>query len=281
MDEDKTKNEITENFEEMADRNGIEPQIVYFGSEPTELSQSEPLEQPSVSYAEVPPSVGTVGQNNVNHMTAPGKIAGAKKKKITMAICVGVAVLFITILITIMTSGGENLPAGNNGAGGNTGANNPSGTSPDANDKIKIVIDLDQDLNIDEFYGYNSDGIAMVRSGKKYGFIGEDYKFVIPLVYDNIRWITSDDYINVQMNGKWGIADKSGKLVVPCTYDDVDSISIFGDFFIIKNGKKFGCISRIDGSIIVKFEYDKIVGLKENTFLLVKDGATGVYEIEG
>ena len=204
-----------------------------------------------------------------------------KNKIAVIAIASTLMALVIISLIVFFVSRGGSSAAGGNRPGSGSDTDNPLINMPgnNSNISINVIVEPDTELNIDGFYGFNAAGIALVRKDDKFGFMDENYRIVVPFIYDKVRWVASDEYINVQMNGRWGIVDSHGKLVVPCTNEGINDISIFGDAFIVNNGNKYGAISRVDSSIVIPFEYDRIIGLSGNNFLLIKDGEAGVYEI--
>ena len=65
------------------------------------------------------------------------------------------------------------------------------------------------------------EGLAKVRlnPGGKYGFVNEEGKLVIPVIYDFARAF-SEGFAAVKRNREWGFVDKTGKEVIPCVYDE-------------------------------------------------------------
>ena len=79
-----------------------------------------------------------------------------------------------------------------------------------------------------EDIGDFSDGMAMVRLNKKYGFIDADGRQV-----GEVRWDTvnpfSNGYAAVRENGRWGFIDKTNTLVIPCQYAEVNAFDAEGN----------------------------------------------------
>lgn len=76
-------------------------------------------------------------------------------------------------------------------------------------------------------YGYDdiyclSEGLAMVKRDRKYGFIDQTGKVVIPLNYD-WAWSFNEGLAIVSQNDKYGFIDNTGKVVIPLKYDKADS----------------------------------------------------------
>lgn len=68
-------------------------------------------------------------------------------------------------------------------------------------------------------------GLAVASSNRKYGYIDENNKVVIPIVYDEANDFSDDGIAFVKKNGKWGAIDRTGSVKIPISY------------FIIKRSK--------------------------------------------
>lgn len=66
-----------------------------------------------------------------------------------------------------------------------------------------------------------SENLASVAKNRKYGFINEYDKLVIPFTYDY-----ADNFFNgralVKLNGKYGFIDKNGTIIIPLEYDKAE-----------------------------------------------------------
>ena len=81
--------------------------------------------------------------------------------------------------------------------------------------------------------GAFSEGLAWVKTGGKYGYIDKSGALVILAKYDD-AWSFREGLAGVKINGKCGFIDKSGTLVIPARYDNVlKSNGVYG----FKNGK--------------------------------------------
>lgn len=84
-----------------------------------------------------------------------------------------------------------------------------------------------------------ADGIAMLKSGDKVGFMNAQLKTVVEPKYQIIKEFQGN-YARFKNNGLWGILDKTGKVVVPADYADI------GDYnkgTWVKKGEAYGVIN--------------------------------------
>ena len=114
------------------------------------------------------------------------------------------------------------------------------------------------------------DELYLVSNNNKYGIVKKDDTPVIYLEYDEIgidgskytndnitnQYILFDNYIPVKKGDKWGILDKRGNEIISPTYDG------------------FGCIagttnSRDANNLLILPEYEAIVAIKQNSYILV------------
>lgn len=80
-------------------------------------------------------------------------------------------------------------------------------------------------------------GLAPVSKNKKWGFIDETGKLVIPLVYDQVEYFTQNNLSAVTKNGKSGFIDKHGKEMIPVIYEKVISEQLDNIVIARKNYK--------------------------------------------
>jgi len=151
----------------------------------------------------------------------------------------------------------------------------------------------------DWYYGTKRfyEGMAIIRSGNKAGFVDNMGKEVISPVYDtayhflhnraavgvgkykNRNWGFVDKTGNeiipckfekvksfseglaaVKQNGKWGFIDVKGNAIVPCKYKSVEYFS--DGLSVVWDGKKYGFIDKL-GNEIVPCKYDGVLGSLE------------------
>ncbi len=99
-------------------------------------------------------------------------------------------------------------------------------------------------------------GLAGVRKGKKWGFIDEKGKLVIPIIYDNVDYFTQNNLSAVVKNGKSGFIDKSGKEIIPIIYDSARSEQI-DNIVILKKNKKWRFFNN-QGKQLSDFIYNEV-----------------------
>lgn len=80
-----------------------------------------------------------------------------------------------------------------------------------------------------------SEGANIYKSGDKYGFINEDGKVMVPVIYDKVYDLVNGRTL-VKL-GKWGMIDKYGAIIIPTVYDNITPFSS-GDVIIDSLGKK-------------------------------------------
>lgn len=132
------------------------------------------------------------------------------------------------------------------------------------------------------------EGMGMVRSGDKYGFLDKSCKEVVELKYEK-AWNFSNGMAGVMLNGKFGYVDKTGKLVIPAKYDqvynfnnevavvvnnaEIDEVTgeIFaGEYFLID--KKGNQLSKV---------YDTIYESSDGVLVFKKEDKYGVIDLTG
>ena len=105
-------------------------------------------------------------------------------------------------------------------------------------------------------------------------------------VYDAYSETALDNgYIAVQKNRKWGFIDQSGKVIVPCVYDEVggffDDDGYEGEVpGALKKGKKWGLVDA-NGKLVVPFEYDQFWRFSDGMATVVKDRKVGYLDAMG
>jgi hypothetical protein len=66
------------------------------------------------------------------------------------------------------------------------------------------------------------EGMAAVERGRKWGFVDEEGKLVIPLKYDDVDYF-QEGLARVKLNEKYGHINAKGKAVIPIEYDNAGS----------------------------------------------------------
>src|SRR5690349_3203464 len=65
-------------------------------------------------------------------------------------------------------------------------------------------------------------GLALVEKAGKFGYVSEQGKLIVPLIYDEALAF-SEDKAAVSVGGKWGFVDKTGNEFVKPQYTEVYS----------------------------------------------------------
>ncbi|MEO6755188.1 MAG: WG repeat-containing protein [Chthoniobacteraceae bacterium] len=95
---------------------------------------------------------------------------------------------------------------------------------------------------------YDSEGMALVNSNGRAGFIDRDGEWVVPLRAGKMRQFR-DGMAASEAGGKWGFADRSGNIVVKQEWDEVKDFS--GGLAAVQRGGKWGFIDR-SGKLLIK-----------------------------
>ena len=80
----------------------------------------------------------------------------------------------------------------------------------------KLIIPMDYDYAV-KFVN----GLGRVNRDGKYGFINKKGVFIIPLIYDDSGFSFMEDCVKMRLEGKWGFLDSKGNTIVPCIYEEV------------------------------------------------------------
>ena len=103
-----------------------------------------------------------------------------------------------------------------------------------------------------EVYGYESDGLILVKRGKKYGYINNNKKIIIPIKFEN-----ADNFsfgrARININGKYGFINKKGEIVIEPIYDGA-SFFLNPEITAVKKGNYWGYINNL-GVNITDFIY--------------------------
>ncbi len=74
-----------------------------------------------------------------------------------------------------------------------------------------------------EALGDFNDGLARIKGGGKWGYLGKNWKIRIKVRFDDARDFTNG-VAAVRIGQKWGFIDKSGRLVIKPVYADADDM---------------------------------------------------------
>lgn len=99
-------------------------------------------------------------------------------------------------------------------------------------------------------------GRAAVRIKNKWGFINEEGKVVIPLLYEEVDYFTQNGLCEVKKNHKSGFINTKGEIVVPIVYNNVRSEQM-DNLVIAEKDKKWAFFDR-KGKQLSAFIFDDV-----------------------
>ena len=138
------------------------------------------------------------------------------------------------------------------------------------NEQGKVVIPIIYDIVYD-IYGE----AIVVRKNGKTGLLSRDNKVLLPIACEDFFY--GYGYIFLSKKGKQGLFDKSGKQILPFKYDGIYASDWNNEYFIVKENNKYGVIDREQNPIIA-IKYGKLDFVDE-TFLSVEDNSTSLYGV--
>ena len=181
-------------------------------------------------------------------------------------------------------------------------------------DSISVVVE--PTLKYDNVRRF-SEGLAVVEKDKKYGYVDQNGKEVVPPIYysadsfsdgvavayskddctwhiidkagnvkaqlkgyDNVGYYFSNGLIEVRKDDKYGLADTTGKEVIPPTYDIIYGFN--EGLAQVKKDGKYGFVDQT-GKEVVPLKYDISTSLEFNEGFarVVKDGKWGFVDQSG
>ncbi len=108
-------------------------------------------------------------------------------------------------------------------------------------DRRGKVVFSDASGSVLELGDFN-DGLARVRGGEKWGYLGRGWKLRIDARFDEARDFTNG-IAAVRIGEKWGFIDKTGRLVIQPTYDSADDMD--DKLIMVTLAGKVGYINRV------------------------------------
>lgn len=122
-----------------------------------------------------------------------------------------------------------------------------------------------------------SDNLALVRYGKKQGFIDASGKLAIPAVYDNANSFV-DGMASVRKDNQWGFINTSGAIVIPMNFDG--TLSFAEGMAGAKQNGKWGFIDK-NGKTVIPFEYEFVFSFSDGLAGANKNGKWGFIDASG
>lgn len=119
-------------------------------------------------------------------------------------------------------------------------------------------------------YFYN--GMAQVVIDDKCGYINQEGKEIIPLIYDYWQGESYSSFNNgivrVRINEKFGLLDNNGNAITPVKYDDIQPF--YNKLAFVLLDDKIGLIDE-DGNEVVSPKYDILNRLDQFAFIFQMD----------
>ncbi|MCK5371155.1 MAG: WG repeat-containing protein, partial [Cyclobacteriaceae bacterium] len=122
-----------------------------------------------------------------------------------------------------------------------------------------------------EAYSF-SEGLALIRNGKKYGFINQKGDIAIKAEYDDANYF-KEGLAAVMKNDNWGYINQTGEFVIEQRFDAAFPFS--NNFAVVKSGGKFGLINKNGDWVMAPTysglgRYTKALSLEEQVENFVK-----------
>jgi serine/threonine protein kinase len=130
-----------------------------------------------------------------------------------------------------------------------------------------------------DFIGEYQEGVAAVRLNNKWGFINENGKLVIDLLYDHAT-VFKYGAAPVKSKGKFGYINKHGSLFLDFQYETASLFDNLGVAIVSKTGTGFGYISS-SGYVRGELKYDEAHPFFWGRALVKKNGKFGYVDRDG
>lgn len=147
-------------------------------------------------------------------------------------------------------------------------------------DEGKIIIDTKYE-EISNLGKDNKEGYIVKDETGLYGIIDYSKNSVLENKYQEIEKVYGNDLYVVSQDGKQKLIRKSGEEILTKGFEQITAILKEKDkgVIYISNGK-YGIMS-LDGTNILKAQYDNLIEAKENIFIATKNGKQGIIDING
>lgn len=133
--------------------------------------------------------------------------------------------------------------------------------------------------------GHFWNGLALVRTGNRWGACSPDGKLLIPVTQDSLALTFSGQKVWFSEAGKWGMIDAaSGTVALQPQYQVSQYNCATGSFpchtWVAGQGSKWGLL-RIDGQWVAPAKYDWIYSQGTATLAYTRDGGLGFMDTTG
>ncbi|MFS4494323.1 WG repeat-containing protein [Maribacter sp. 2308TA10-17] len=137
----------------------------------------------------------------------------------------------------------------------------------------KEVYTLDSEGNIKKVDGVDeivtqSEGLTMVRSNEKYGFMDVSGKVIVPCTYADAEAFSEGLAIIKNDEGQYGFVDKTGEIILPLVYNRANSF---------ENG--IALVSKGDGYLLIDKTGKVIVKTDSNGYFINGTGVQKTYQL--
>lgn len=105
------------------------------------------------------------------------------------------------------------------------------------NENINIILDYYKNKRVYDYVGDYSEGLAIVKKGKKFGYINQFFEEIIIPKYDG-AFDFQDGLARVKINNTYGYINKLGEEVIKCQYDDAKDFH--EGLALVKRNNKYG-----------------------------------------
>ena len=121
------------------------------------------------------------------------------------------------------------------------------------------------------------DGYIIKSSEGKYGVIGTNKKIILPIEYEEIKNVYSENVYIVKENGRWKIINTKNNTSENLEYDDIKSID--NTYMIVENAGKYG-IASTNGEEEIPPQYESLKNIYQNYYIAKKDNLYGVIDTD-
>ncbi|MGN1300215.1 MAG: WG repeat-containing protein [Clostridia bacterium] len=121
------------------------------------------------------------------------------------------------------------------------------------------------------------DGYIVKSSEGKFGIIGTNKKMTLPIDYEEIKHVYSENTYVAKENGIWKIINTTNNSSDDLKYDDVKSIDL--TYMTVEKDGKYG-IALTTGEEKIAPQYDSLKNIYQNYYIAKKDNLYGVIDTD-
>ncbi|SMC78341.1 WG repeat-containing protein [Moheibacter sediminis] len=134
-----------------------------------------------------------------------------------------------------------------------------------------------------EYQAIHTDGTSYItlKKNNKYGLINYKGVEVLPMIYEETLYQSTNSNFKVKKDGKYGWVNADGSVLVPAIYDKLDNFYDKSSFTKGLLDGKYGILSIANNEIIIPFQFDEIYEYYDRYLLVEKDKKRGLYDTNG